>query len=78
MLDRSRSPAAARARRWRAQRKAGIREARIPVHARRLVAGLRKANPQAGTLETWPAVEAELAAVVAAFIERWIGKKPNA
>jgi hypothetical protein len=78
MLDRTPSPAAIRARRWRAQRKAGIREARIRLHARRLAAALRKANPQAGELATWPDVEAELAAVVEAFIERWIGKKPNA
>jgi hypothetical protein len=79
MLDRAPSPAANRARRWRAQRKAGMREVKIRVHARRLAAALRQANPQAGELATWPAVEAELAAVVAAFIERWIGeKKPNA
>jgi hypothetical protein len=72
------SPAANRARRWRAQRKAGMREVRIRVHARRLAAALRQANPQAGGLDTWPEVERELAAVVGAFIERWIGKKPNA
>jgi hypothetical protein len=78
MLARSPSPAANRARRWRAQRKAGMRQVRIRVHARRLAAALRQANPQAGELATWPEVEAELAAVVAAFIERWLGKKPNA
>ena len=49
------------------------------MHARRLTAALRQANPQAGALDTWPEIEAELTAVVAAFIERWIGeKKPNA
>ena len=78
MLQRTLSPAAARARRWRAQRKAGVREVRIPVHARRLAAALRKANPQAGELNTWPEVEAELAAVVDAFVDRWVGKKANA
>ena len=79
MLDRPPSPAANRARRWCAQRKAGMREVKIRVHARRLTAALRQANPQAGALDTWPEIEAELTAVVAAFIERWIGeKKPNA
>jgi hypothetical protein len=79
MLERPpRSPAAIRARRWRAQRKAGIREARIRVHARRLAAALRKSNPQAGELETWPEVEAELTAMLEAFIDRWLGKNPNA
>jgi hypothetical protein len=78
VLERSPSSAAARARRWRAQRKAGIREARIRVHACRLAAALRKSNPVAGELETWPEIEAELTAVIEAFIERWIGKKPNA
>jgi hypothetical protein len=51
MLQRPPSPAVARARRWRAQRKAGIREARIRLHARRLAAALRKSNPEAGELE---------------------------
>jgi hypothetical protein len=78
MLHRPPSSAAARARRWRAQRKAGIREARLRLHARRLAAALRKANPQAGELEAWPEIEAELAAVIEAFIDRWIGKNPNA
>jgi hypothetical protein len=78
MLDRSPSAAATRGRRWRAQRKAGIREARIPVHARRLIAALHKANPQANGLDTWPEVEAELVAVVEAFVERWLKSKPNA
>jgi hypothetical protein len=79
VLDRPPSPAAARARRWRAQRKAGVRIARIRIHARRLRAALRAANKEAGELETWPEVEAELMAVVEAFIDRWLsGKKPNA
>jgi hypothetical protein len=78
MLHRPASPSAARARQWRARRKAGIREARIRVHARRLAAALRKSNPEAGELDTWAAVEAELAAMLEAFIERWLGKKPNA
>jgi hypothetical protein len=78
MLARTPSLAAARARRWRARRKAGIRGAHITVNARRLAAALRAANPRAGELETWPEVEAELTAVVAAFIDRWLGKKPNA
>jgi hypothetical protein len=77
MLDRP-SPAANRARRWRAQRKAGIREARIRVHSRRLTAALRQANPLAGALDTWPEIERELQAVVDAFTERWLGKNPNA
>jgi hypothetical protein len=78
VLNRSPSPSATRARRWRAQRRAGIREARIRVHARRLAAALRKANPQAGELAAWSDVEAELAAVIEAFVDRWIGKNPNA
>jgi hypothetical protein len=41
VLHRPPSPAALRSRRWRAKRKAGIREAHIPVPARRLVAALR-------------------------------------
>jgi hypothetical protein len=39
---------------------------------------LRAANPRAGELDSWPDVEAELAAVVEAFIQRWLGKIPNA
>ena len=72
------TPAAIRARRWRARRKAGMREARIRINARRLAAALRRANPQAGELATWPEVEAELQAVAEALIERWLGKNPNA
>jgi hypothetical protein len=79
MLQRpSSSPAAVRNRRWRAQRRAGVREVRIRLHARRLAAALRKANPQAGELGTWAEVEAELTAVIDEFVERWIGKKPDA
>ena len=80
MLDRPPSPAAVRNRRWRAERKAGLREARIRVHARRLIAALCRSNPQAGELDSWPAVEAELALVVEAFCEQWLGpaKKPDA
>jgi hypothetical protein len=74
MLERPASRAASRARRWRAQRKAGLREARLRLHARRLAAALRKANPEAGELDTWPEVEAELTAMIEAWVERWIGQ----
>jgi hypothetical protein len=79
MLQRSPiSAAAIRARRWRAQRKAGLREVRILVHVRRLraaLAALRKANSRAGSLDSWDEIEAELAAVVEEFVVRWVGKK---
>jgi hypothetical protein len=79
MLDRSPSRAAIRARRWRAQRKAGMRDAHLRLNARRLAAALRKANPEAGDLATWPEVVAELQTLVDTLIERWIGgKNPNA
>jgi hypothetical protein len=79
MLDRP-SPAAIRNRRWRAERKAGRRLARIRVHARRLIAALRRSNPRTGELDSWPAVEAELVLVVEAFCEHWLGpaKKTDA
>lgn len=80
MLHRpSSSPAAIRNRDWRAERRAGLRKAKIQVNARRLVAALRRANPQARELDTWPEVEAELGAVIEAFCEHWLGpvKKPD-
>lgn len=79
MLDRPPSPAAVRNRRWRAERKAGLREARIKVSVRRVTAALRRSHPGA-SFDTWEAVEAELAAVVEAFCQQWVGpaKKPDA
>jgi hypothetical protein len=75
MLHRLPSPDALRARKSRARLKAGVRTFRVRAHHRRLVAALRKANPQAGELDAWPEVEAELAAIVEEFITRWVGGK---
>ena len=78
MLDRPPSPAAVRNRRWRAERKAGWRKVRFPVPVRRVTAALRRSHPGA-SFDTWPAIEAELAAVVEAFCQQWVGpeKKPD-
>jgi hypothetical protein len=75
MLQRSPSPDAARARGSRARLKIGIRTYRVRAHARRLVAAMRKANPDLGDDDLdQKAIEAELNDIVAAFVERWIGK----
>ncbi len=47
------------------------------VHERRLRKALRLANEQAGTLDSWGEVEAELSAMLDAFIERWLGPAKN-
>jgi hypothetical protein len=49
------------------------------VPTKRLLAAMRAANPQLpeGELSA-AAIEAELQAVVEAFIERWLGKIPHA
>jgi hypothetical protein len=74
------SPAASRARRWRAQRRAGLRQARLAVPERRLRRAMLVAREHAGQsvdLDTWGDVEAELMTVVDAFIERWLGPAKN-
>jgi hypothetical protein len=81
MLQRSTS-AATRARARRARQRNGVeRILRIEVPTKRLLAAMRAANPQLpeGELSA-EAIEAELQAVVEAFIERWLGpaKKPHA
>jgi hypothetical protein len=80
MLDRPRSAAAIRARERRARRRAGIvRDLRVRVPTKRLVAALRLANSQLpnGELST-EAIEAELQSVILAFVQRWLDKKPHA
>jgi hypothetical protein len=69
------SAAAVRARRSRALRSEGIVILRLRMHRKRLVAAMRCANPGAGDLATTAQVEAELQALVDAFIVRWLGKK---
>jgi hypothetical protein len=73
MLDRSPSPAAVRARERRARQRAGIvRDLRIRIPTRRLVAAMRAANPRLPEGElTTAEVEAELEAIVLAFVERY-------
>ena len=48
MLQRSPSPDAIRARSSRARLKVGVRTYRVRAHTRRLVAAMRKANPNLG------------------------------
>ena len=80
MLDRSRSPAAIRARESRARLKAGVRTFRVRAHGRRLAAAMRLANPKLGDDLAPEAIEAELDAILDAFCVRWLGpaKKPCA
>jgi hypothetical protein len=76
MLDRAArpppSPGAVRARRSRARAKAGIGTFRIRAHTRRLIAAMLRANPDLSDDLDHAAVEAELNAIVAAFIARWV------
>lgn len=74
MLERSPSHAARRARDRRARQRTGIeRDLKVRVPTRRLRAAMQAANPNAGELDTPGALEAELAAVVEAWIARWLG-----
>ena len=41
---------------------------RVRTHRKRLVAAMRCANPGAGGLETVPEIEAELQAIIDAFV----------
>jgi hypothetical protein len=78
MLDRpSRPPSAAalRARKSRSRLRVGVRTYRVQAHTRRLVAALRKANPRIPEDPTQDQVEAELADIVAALVERWLWKE---
>jgi hypothetical protein len=72
MLDRSTSPAALRARASRARLRSGVRTFKVRAHARRLVAAMRRANPELNDDLEHAAIEAELNAIVAAFIARWL------
>jgi hypothetical protein len=76
MLARSPSAGAVRASRSRARRRDGLVIMRVEVHRRRLIAAMGRANPaRAGELETTAEVEAELQAIVDAFVTRWLGQK---
>jgi hypothetical protein len=75
-----RSPAARRARAYRARRRAGVRhDLKVRTHTRRLVAALRAAAQAAGRPvlatddPTRTEIERELTAIVEAFVSRWIG-----
>jgi hypothetical protein len=78
MLQRSPSRGAARARASRARRKAGIGTYLVRAHTRQLTASLRLANRDLGDDLTRAEIEAELDALVAAFIDRWLRRKPYA
>jgi hypothetical protein len=75
---RSASPDAIRARNSRARLKAGVRTFRVQAHIRRLAAAMRRANPRLGDDLTSDQIETELNEIVAAFTDRWLGKKPFA
>jgi hypothetical protein len=72
MLDQARSPGALRARASRARLRDGIRTFRVRAHTRRLITAMRRANPDLSDELEHAAIEAELNAIVAAFIARWI------
>ena len=81
MLDRSRPGAAARARQRRARQRAGIVcDLVVRVPTRRLAKAMQMANPRLPQRDLTPSeIEAELQAIVLAFVERWIGpKNPHA
>jgi hypothetical protein len=74
MLQRSRTPAAARARASRARRRVGKRMLRVETHERRLSAALRLA----GRLTDDAAVadlEAAAAEILADYTARWLGNR---
>jgi hypothetical protein len=76
---RSGSPAAARSRRWRAQRRAGIRTLQIRVPERRLVTALRRAGRLADDSVNRVEIMIAVEAVLADYITRWLPeKKPSA
>jgi hypothetical protein len=68
------SPGAVRARRSRALRRDGVVILRVRARRKRLVAAMRRANPDGGELETTTQIAAELQSILDAFITRWIGK----
>jgi hypothetical protein len=83
MLDpnrpsRAHTPGALRARASRARLRDGIRTFKVRAHTRRLIFAMRRANPELSDELDHAAIEAELTAIVAAFVERWLGKKPCA
>jgi hypothetical protein len=75
MLDRARSLGATRARASQARLRNGIRTFKVRAHTRRLVAAMRRANPELGAEPEHAAVEAELTAIIDTFIRRWIGER---
>jgi hypothetical protein len=80
MLDpnrpsRAHTPGAVRARASRARLRSGVRTFRVRAHARRLITAMRRANPDLSDELDHAGVEAELNAIVEAFIMRWIGEK---
>jgi hypothetical protein len=52
-----------------------VRTFRVRAHARRLITAMRRANPDLSDELDHVGVEAELNAIVEAFIMRWIGEK---
>jgi hypothetical protein len=77
VLDRPRSPAAARNRELRARQRKGVRWLlRVQVSTRRLTRALQCANPKLPEAElTREEIEAELNEVIEDFIARWLGPK---
>jgi hypothetical protein len=76
VLDRSLSPSgsARRSRERRARRRAGIlRDFKVRVPTKRLIAALRLAEPKLPAELPPEVIERELAQVVLAFIETWLG-----
>jgi hypothetical protein len=49
-----------------------VRTFRVRAHGRRLITAMRRANPDLGDDLDHAAIEAEVNAIVAAFIARWI------
>jgi hypothetical protein len=66
---------AIRARKSRALRKAGFVSLRVKLKRRRVVAFLRRSNPNVGPLETTAQIEAELTSYMEAVMVRWLGPK---
>jgi hypothetical protein len=74
MLERplTHSSGAVRARASRARLRDGVRTFRVRAHTRRLIIAMRRANPELSDELEHAAIEAELNAIVNAFIVQWI------
>jgi hypothetical protein len=76
VLDRPPSADALRGRATRARRRAGVHfDLKIRTPTKRLRAALRAANQTCGPLDNREALEAELHAVIEAFVTRWVGPR---